>query len=393
MPADDSVRTQQPVGVAPPPPPDAWLAASVAKPPSSTVWIIVALPNAKDDGTVALRLLRAGLVPHSQEPRVFVRKTVASPRPLAHMIEALVGGRTKSGLRMAVIAGENEPSLTDVHTELEDLTRATARLRAQWLMPLLVSRRVYAMLMPIFDGRGEVFAEEALGRADLSADETVTALPLFDAARDLDLVTHLDRVLRGDAFAAFSRAYPFEKPRLFVRASSEALTDAESLLVSFAELSRARAVPPAGTVIEISERSVGDERRFATAFDAIRASGMRVALSGLMPGPRAEQLLSTLRPDFAKLDGECVRGAGRASSQSDRPDEVRRDEVRREEIRREGVRREGARDELRDLVDAATAVGATVIASGIESPDDLKVAQASGASLYSGFLLCRPRRL
>jgi EAL domain-containing protein (putative c-di-GMP-specific phosphodiesterase class I) len=376
MPADDVVQTepQTPQGApsSVPPPSDAWLAASAAKPPSSTVWIIVALPNAKDDGTIALRLLRAGLAPHSQEPRVFVRKTVASPRPLAHMIEALVGGRAKSGLRMAVIAGENEPSLTDVHTELEDLSRATARLRAQWLMPLLVSRRVYTMLMPIFDARGEVFAEEALGRADLSAEEVLNGAQLFDAARDLDLVTHVDRVLRGDAFASFSRAYPFEKPRLFVRASSEALTDSESLLVSFAELARARAIPAATTVIEISERTVGDERRFAEAFDAIRATGMRVSLSGLLPGPRAEQMLASLRPDFAKLDGQCVRLASRAASNGERS---------------------SARDDLTTLVEAALAVGAAVIAPGIESPEDLKVAQASGASLYSGFLLCRPRRL
>lgn len=375
MPADDSVGTELlPLGTPPPvpPPSDAWLAASVAKPPSSTVWIIVALPNAKDDGTIALRLLRAGLVPHSQEPRVFVRKTVASPRPLAHMIEALVGGRAKSGLRMAVIAGENEPSLTDVHTELEDLSRATARLRAQWLMPLLVSRRVYTMLMPIFDGRGEVFAEEAVGRGDLNAEEIVAGAQLFEAARDLDLVTHLDRVLRGDAFASFSRAYPFEKPRLFVRASSEAMTDTESLLVSFAELGRARAIPTLTTVIEISERSVGDERRFAEAIEAVHASGMRVSLSGLQPGPRAEQMLASLRPDFAKLDGQCVRVAARATASGERS---------------------SARGDLTTLVESALAVGATVIAPGIESPEDLKVAEACGASLYSGFLLCRPRRL
>jgi len=97
---------------------------------------------------------------------------------------------------------------------------------------------------------------------------------------------------------------------------------------------------------------------------------MRVSLSGLLPGPRAEQLLTRLRPDFAKLDCQCVPATARATS-------------------------DGAAggDELRTLVDSALAVGATVIATGIESPEDLKVAQASGASLYSGFLLCRPRRL
>ncbi len=374
MPVDESVTSdhQRPAAAPLPPPSDAWLAASIAKTPSSTVWIIVALPDAMDDGTVALRLLRAGLAPHSQEPRVFVRKTVASPKPLAHMIEALVGGRAKSGLRMALIAGEDEPSLTAVHAELEDLTRATARLRGQWLMPLLVSRRVYSMLMPIFDGRGEVFGEEALGRADHNSDEVISGAPLFEAARDLDLVTHLDRVLRGDAFAAFSRAYPFEKPRLFLRASSEALTDSESLLVSFAELASAREIPAATTVIEVGERSVGDERRFRIAFDAIRASGMQVSLSGLMPGARALQMLSNLRPDFAKIDGETVRAVARAAG----TDQAER-----------------ARKELQALVGAAHAVGATVIAPGIESPEDLKVAEASGATLYSGFLLCRPRRL
>ena len=368
---DESLTAELPSAGLGLPPTDAWLAATVVKPRSSSVWIIVVLPE-DADGTIALRLLHAGLVPHSQEPRVFVRKTVTSPRPVAHMIEALVGGRARSTLRMAVIAGDDEPSLSQVHAELEDLSRATARLRGQWLMPLLISQRVYASLMPIFDGRGEVFAEEGLARAELSLDEIVSGAPLFEAARDLELVTHLDALLRADAFAAFARAYPFEKPALFVRATTEALRETETLLASFADLSREHAIPMETAVLEIGERSVTEPSAIAATVTAVRKSGMRVSLGGLTPGPRAEQLLAELRPDFAKLHGPCVRAAGRATSSSER---------------------ERAYADLQSVVDAGVASGATVIAAGVESPEDLQAAQAIGASLFCGFLLCRPRRL
>ncbi len=353
---------------APPQSCDDWLEQGPKPSASSQVWVAVELSDSDAaGGAVATRLERAGFARHPAQRELFLRKVLAAPRPLSHMIEALVGSAGLASPRLAVVLGAEEPSLTDLHSQLEDLALAVTRLRAQWLMPLIVSQQVHSVLMPVFDGHGDTVAEESLGRATLPSGEVANASEMFEAAAALELGAHLDRLLRIDAFTSFARAYPFSQPELTVRTGRDALRGNGTLLMSFSELCSSRGIAVARVLIEVeaSVLSAGDERTLAS-LRSLRDAGFGFSLSRLVPGEQSQQLLLALRPERAKLDGVALRVAARDASQQ---------------------------PALLSLADAAVAVGAQVIASGIESSDDLALAQSIGATLFSGFLLCRPRRL
>ena len=136
-------------------------------------------------------------------------------------------------------------------------------------------------------------------------------LPLFE---HFQMLAQLDLWVVRQSLARLAR-----KPRvpcLCINISSQTLSDAAFVRGLAAELERSE-VPPASLVLEISEDDLLDRPDVVDAFIAsIRALGCRFAVSGF--GRRSVSLsaLTTLRPDFVKVDGGIVRSLPQAQSSS-----------------------------------------------------------------------------
>ena len=116
--------------------------------------------------------------------------------------------------------------------------------------------------------------------------------------------------------------------------------------------------------VELSERQIiGDPSYLIAPIEQLKLSGIQVALDDVGYGRSYLESLIILEPNVVKLDGHCVQGIAQNAS------------------RARSVKR---------LLRMAEALGAQVIAEGIESHDDLAALQQLGVRYGQGFLWGKP---
>ncbi len=211
---------------------------------------------------------------------------------------------------------------------------------------------------PILALRGEQTFPMAEVLVRLQDDDAVFLppggfLPLFE---HFQLLPKLDRWVAHQTIARLARSP--RVPRLCVNMSAQSMGDAEFVPELAAELARAK-VSPAAFVVEISENDMLDRPELAGAFIAsLQAGGCKVAISGF--GRRSVSLssLTTLRPDFVKVDGGIVRGLHLGLS---------------------------TRKKLGAMVSMAKAVGFELVGEGVEMNETLTHLREAGVDYAQGF--------
>jgi hypothetical protein len=275
-------------------------------PPSSTqpVWIVVELPEEELGGAFATRLGRAGFKSQIHHPGIFVRHAVVEAEPLAAMMEDLVG-RSLTGAKMTVLNGLGEPSLTEILTQLMPMGAFVERLKAQWLMPFIVSRGVFAMLQPVFTSSGETWGFDALVRLAAPGGRMLGE-EIVRAAQELDLAQLLDRLARLDAFATLSAVAAPNVGKLVLHASQATFAGLGPLQRSLVELTRAHGIGLDRVVVNAPWASCEDAVAVGTAFHALRGLGVTLSVRG---GPRAPEILtpSDIVSLVRELDAAVVR--------------------------------------------------------------------------------------
>jgi len=178
-------------------------------------------------------------------------------------------------------------------------------------------------------------------------------LPLFE---HFQLMPKLDRWVARQSVARLARTP--RVPRLCINISTQTLSDPAFVPELASELARSK-VSPGSLVIEISEHDVLERPDVVTAFMAsLRAMGCKVAISGFGRLSVSLSPLTTLRPDFVKVDGGLVRGLH--SSQS-------------------------SRKKLSAMVNLAKAVGFELIGEGVETDETLAQLREAGVDYAQGF--------
>lgn len=122
--------------------------------------------------------------------------------------------------------------------------------------------------------------------------------------------------------------------------------------------------PPVRFIIEIVEHSpCWSGHRFRRAVDALREIGFSVALDDVGVGHSNYRMILECRPDCFKIDRYLVAGS-------------------HADYHRRAV--------LRSIVELAARFGATAVAEGVETVDDLRTVLKVGVDMVQGFLLHRP---
>jgi len=210
-------------------------------------------------------------------------------------------------------------------------------------------------ILALRDGRSFPMAEVLLRLQEDEADFLPPGgfLPLFEHFR---MSPQLDLWVARQSVARLAR-----KPRvpcLCINLASQTLGDPAFVPGLQAELERAK-LPPSALVVEIGEHDVLERPEQVDAFMAsVRAVGCRIAISGF--GRRAVSLsaLTSLRPDFVKVDGGIVRSLQTGQS---------------------------SRKKLSAMVGIAKAVGFELIGEGVEVPETLAHLREAGVDYAQGF--------
>jgi diguanylate cyclase (GGDEF)-like protein len=214
---------------------------------------------------------------------------------------------------------------------------------------------------PVIDlSTGRVIGYEGLVRVPRESTFAHTGA-LFDAAEIAGRVHDLDRaaldvVLRGAKSMDDTMS-------LSVNVSPRTLEAPEFSATAFLSILRRHGMSPARVVLELTEReAIRDADRLRNMLLAIQNAGVRVAADDVGAGNAGLRLLSQFRFDVVKIDLSLVQRAG-----DDRTHSV-----------------------LRSIVEVADRMGATTIAEGVETSDQLRTARRLNITAGQGYLLGRP---
>jgi EAL domain-containing protein (putative c-di-GMP-specific phosphodiesterase class I) len=152
-----------------------------------------------------------------------------------------------------------------------------------------------------------------------------------------------------------------EGRRLFVNATSTLLR--HPVFIDDRNLKSINRSHP-DVIIEISEREmVGDYSSFLGVLDRLRRAGLRFALDDAGSGYSGLEAILNLRPDYIKVADSLVR-------------RLEGDAIKQEIIT--------------SLAAIGRRIGATLIAEGIERPEEKDALVALGVPFGQGYLLGRP---
>ena len=159
-----------------------------------------------------------------------------------------------------------------------------------------------------------------------------------------------------------------EPGRLFVNISASALmaTCRRRSVSSLLELMHRLGLQPRMITLEVTEHEhVTDVDSFVGAAREFQSEGISFALDDFGDGRSSLRLWSELGPDIVKIDKYLIKGISAHARKL---------------------------QTVRALMQIADVFGSTLVAEGIETPDDLRVVRDLGIDLGQGYLLGRPRK-
>jgi len=230
------------------------------------------------------------------------------------------------------------------------------------LKQLIRDEQIRTVWQPVFEiASGAVFGFEALARGP---KDSLFEMPraMFALSGRVGASGDLDRLCRAAAIREAALVAGARK--LFVNVLPSTLADDEWRAGAVPELLAASGRKPQDVVIEVSERAIGaDSESLAIACSGLREDGFALALDDVGTGRDGGEALDRLRPDFVKVDASVVRGIDR--------------NLVKQEIFSTIARQGGA-------------VGARVVAVGVESAGEAETVRGLGTTYAQGYHFAGP---
>jgi EAL domain-containing protein (putative c-di-GMP-specific phosphodiesterase class I) len=224
---------------------------------------------------------------------------------------------------------------------------------------LMTGRKLRAVYQPVMDIRKKaVLGYEALIRGPLGSDLETPDL-LFAAAREAGLELELENLCLETIFAHLPSAV--KEAKLFVNASSKFL--AHSVFLDDRNLAGIKRCHPQ-VVMEISEKEgIWDYASFREVLSRLRSAGLQIAIDDAGSGYSGLESILQMRPEYIKVANSIVHS------------------LHEETIKREIITA---------LATLGRQIESSIVAEGIEHPDELRSLLDLGVDYGQGFLLGRP---
>ena len=230
---------------------------------------------------------------------------------------------------------------------------------------LIRNRRLTTHFQPIYTTiDGSVFGFESLARQIAPASFSDPGA-LFRAANISGCLNALDKLCLETALGCLAESQILDHDwHLFINICPETFMNPAFPCRIFTDLVRGAGISCERVILEITEESViTNYALFRSSLDSYRQQGFRIAIDDFGVGYAGLKMLSTVEPDFVKIDRHFIADINRSYINA-------------------------------KLVEAvATAcgrIGIKVVAEGIEHREELVVVSDMGIDLVQGFLLGRP---
>jgi EAL domain-containing protein (putative c-di-GMP-specific phosphodiesterase class I)/FixJ family two-component response regulator len=305
---------------------------------------VIAL-TAHTDPSLVLEMLRAGAVGY-----------VMKGSPMHDLLEAIHGSmRGESSLAGPVardVVSELAARLERQRRHEDEFGRRRRRIRSA-----LDGGRPVAVFQPVVRLEdGGVVGVEALARFDAALIES--PISWFEEADTVDMRLELElAAVRAAVLAAQELA---DEVWVSLNVSPNTALHHDRLIQALSP------IPHNRLVVEITEQAqVEDYDELNVALGHLREVGVRIAVDDAGAGYASLRHILRLEPDVIKLDKSLVRNVHR-----DRP----------------------RRALATALISFAAEIGATIVAEGIESAEELDALRDLGVTFGQGYHLARPHR-
>ncbi len=228
---------------------------------------------------------------------------------------------------------------------------------------MIAHRKIHTVYQPIMRLKSrEVLGFEALSRADRTDAERL-GVHLFVAASRAELDGELDQACR--ALSVVRRPAMTDETKLFINCLPPTFFSPNRELDRLVDGWLEDGLKPTQLVFEVTEQITYEQVvRIMPTIQRLRDRGFLFALDDVGTGAANLRLLADLEPDFIKMDIGLTNGIS-------------------------GSHRK--RELAEYLMELARKSGATLIAEGIETDEDLQVLVEIGVPLGQGYLLGRPQ--
>jgi EAL domain-containing protein (putative c-di-GMP-specific phosphodiesterase class I) len=224
---------------------------------------------------------------------------------------------------------------------------------------------LFSFFHPIINAQtGEILGYESLLRARNPRDgKIIGAGPIINACEKLNLTHQLDQRARQCAIRTAAEHLP-RSARVFINFLPNTIYDPEICLRTTMEAAVKYQLAMDRLVFEVVEtEKIPDMNHLFKVLDYYRQRGVGTAIDDMGAGFTGLDYITSLHPNFVKLDREFVLTA-EATSQG--------------------------RQAMDLIVSASHARNAYVIAEGIETIAQMQLCRDAGVDLLQGFLFAKP---
>jgi diguanylate cyclase (GGDEF)-like protein len=230
---------------------------------------------------------------------------------------------------------------------------------------LLFGNNLTSHFQPIYATKdGSVFGFEALARLTASAPFS-NLEEMFHAAQATGSLSALDAHCMVTALKCLNtEQFLSSRSLLFLNACPETLMNLDVSFGIVSDTLQMLSVPPERIILEITEESVvSNYDLFQNSLKSLRKRGFRVAIDDFGSGYAGLKMLSTIEPDFLKIDRHFISNIDRAIIKFNLVDAI---------------------------ATACNRIGIHIVAEGIERPEELDIINDLGIEFLQGFMLARP---
>ncbi|MBV8938918.1 MAG: EAL domain-containing protein [Alphaproteobacteria bacterium] len=273
----------------------------------------------------------------------------------------LADAKGLENVAVAVIAGTEAPSLTQINAALMSAAQVDAIADSLWLGDALTEGRVMCYLQPVMTGLSKIFGYESFARARAADGGTIDGGAIVKASKALCIEYAIDRQLHVEAIRTFaSSAF---NGCLFVNFFPGFIQRPEVYLEGLSETARANGIISKNIVLDFTRcESQHDVQHLKRVTEYCRSRGYAIALDDLETAHQTRNLLEAVKPDYVKLEMKLARGLGNSNQ----------------------------RETVRQIVDLCHARGAVVLAEGVETEETFEIFKAIGVDLFQGYYFSPP---
>ncbi|MEK3874897.1 EAL domain-containing protein [Paenibacillus sp. FSL H8-0122] len=278
---------------------------------------------------------------------------------LLKLIEMLVAAKDIADSLSVCVKSKGAPAAPDRWLTFDQLK---VRFANENLVSIIMSHDFCSHMQPIVNFSEEIVGFEFLLRP-LPQGSYFQPYELFEIARRTGFHSFLDRAARISAIETGSKLLPKGIKR-FINFLPSSIYNPKYCLTHTFEAIRRLDQNPEDYVFEVVEtEQISDIAHLRAIFAEYRQQGMRVALDDVGAGYSTVELMSSLQPDYVKVDRSLISFCDRD---------------------------EGKQRMLREIISRAGEFGASLLAEGIERREEFLVCRDLGMDLGQGYLFGLP---